>query len=436
MLAGGCAPFGDSHTIGPEEAIVSRPDGPAATLAVTPGGVVLAYATASPGGSHIETVALEDGPFPSAIQGVRVSGDAGRRRHPPLALAHDDAPTIAWRETSPGAPGRLVWVERSPGTGYSKPSELRSAVGSDPRGGGSPPTLIATAGKPPGPRSARSRELELWQRSRSAASGWQPLGRIRAVRPALFDVVGTSQDAFSAAAPDENFDLGFYAAGPGHDVSRVGRAGKISGPRPTWLSFADGIAIAGWSEWSQTRRASVRVARSSDRGLSWAEPLILEDGRGGPHPLATFAREQRTVAATWVRGTPHGPRIAVAVSTDAGRSFAPAAVLVPSGGSGHAPARPRIAVRGQRLLVVWQSDGSDGGVHAAASENLGASWDVGPLRLDRRAAGRTARNPQPWLGPESTGGVLWESVASEDPGALPVPRQRAPRVSLHMRLLR
>lgn len=417
--------------MGPADHVVGRTNGPAASVAVVEGGAVVAYAVREAARSRVEVTTLTTTHAASGAP-TRVSRDSGTRQHPPLALANDGAVWLVWRETRPGEPGRLLWSAREDHGPFARPRRLADDVGSDPAGGGSPATIAVVRGAPPGPRTARRRALEVWQADTDGPSPWQSLPGLEDVRPTLFGVVGAGGHAFVAGTVDVGSRLTLVSSGVGPDHRHATRA-RPSGPHPVWVSVAGDTAVAGWSEWAPGQAAAVKVLRSTDRGVTWGASATLEETAGGPHPLASFARDRDVVVAVWARAGDDDPEIAIAVSTDGGALFGPAVAV--SAADDGTPSRPRVAVRGQRVLVVWQTEGVNGGVYAS-SGSLGAGFDVERVRLDTAQAGRRARNPQPWLGGGTSGGVVWESVAKAESGRLPSTSAGPPLVSLHARSLR
>src|SRR5690606_6351874 len=98
-------------------------------------------------------------------------------------------------------------------------------------------------------------------------------------------------------------------------------------------------------------------------------------------------------------------------------------IAVDSGESGVDRSRPRVALRGPKILVAWQerSAAPESAIYAALADELGATLPVPATRLDATPDGREPRNPQPWLQADGTGGVLWESRAQRSRERLPIP---------------
>lgn len=432
----GCAPFDDPIGIGPPGGVLGRPDGPAATLATLASGTVAVFATAD-GSAALLAELPRDGAVEKRTPTV-LSDDSSWRRHPPVALPTQEGQLlVAWRETRPGEPGRMMWIETdASASSLPNPEPLPAAFGSRPEIGGTPPSLTAVEGDPGGPRAGRVRELGVWQRAPAAEGGWIRLGTPLKGLPRLYAATGLGPEIALTALVDDTGALRFVRSGiDGGRTSMVVR-GRPSGPRPVWLAAAGEAVVAGWSETVGGRGgySAVRTSRSSDGGVTWDKPLDLGRSRFLEPQLASFASRGSTIVVAWNASDGVIDRIFLAVSHDGGASFSPRRAV-----DGGTPARERrrvrVALAGDRALIAWQERGRNepAAVYASFFESLDAEPTIRAERLAEAAPGHAVRNPQPWLSTEG-GGVLWESLpAPESPQA---PATAAPPVLLRARTLR
>ncbi len=375
----------------------------------------------------------------SALPEKSLTPPSRRRRHPPLGFASTgDTVVIAWRETAPATSGRIAWTEspdaESP---FSTPRALAAEFGSDPRGRGAPPTLMAIEGRVTTRQPPWQRDFGVWQRRSSEPTGWAKLGPSIAARPSTFTVVGAGDSRALVASTDGSRELTFTRTRADAPSETTTVAGHPAGPASVWLSRAPDAVIAGWTEWSPgATNVAVRVTRSTDGGASWEPPSTLYAGTHGLHPLASFARDGSTVVAVWRIPAPEAERIALAVSTDAGSSFSHP-LEIDRGQPETRRSRPRVAVSGERILATWQAqEASVATIRATVLTDFGSRPSIADEPIATAAPGRSVRNPQPWLSSDGGGGVLWESAASAHSGPLPSTAQGPQRVSLHARPLR
>lgn len=435
-LAVGCAPFGDSVRIGAADRAIGRRDGPAAVLASDGKRTIAAWATAAEGGTAVDVAEVSS--TPGTSRPTRLTEPSDRRRHPPIVFGGDGRWTVVWWETAMGAKGQIVWSESTATNRFTSPQALPAAFGTSPRGTGTPATFIALEGAPAGAGPARLRELGLWQRASESDSGWRRLGPPLRGRALGFAALGLSREraAWALLGRDGSLDLGTSPAAAATRQTRTGA--RPSGPRPVWLSAGPGGLLAAWSEWSPGGSSSVRVSRSTTGGETWQSHSTLEKKPQGPHPLAAFGRDGTTVAATWLREVAGAPRVVLAVSTDGGASFSPNVLEMGAPAEAGRPSRPQLAVRGERVLVVWQVDfaGRGSQIRAALAIDRGARLAFADELVAEAEPGRVLRNPQAWLQGDGTGGVLWEALPAPETAAVPSGSAGPPAVTLHARPLR
>ncbi|MDG2303858.1 MAG: hypothetical protein P8R42_04235 [Candidatus Binatia bacterium] len=423
-------------TVGPAARVIGRIDGPAASLDTCENRTVAAFAISTDGQTGVAAIDLATpGAAPTTL-----TGPSTHRRHPPVVLAGSgDTATIAWWETARAGAGRIAWTEGdASGAPYPAPRELPAEFGSNPRGAGRPPAVIAVEGRPAGRHSTGQERLGVWQRAPGTRAGWKRVGRTTTSAPIGFVALGTGEGTAVVGSwnPPRVFALSPHGRGTDGPVTSL--PGRPAGPTPLWLGRASGAILAGWSEWvpGPTGAIAVRLSRSTDGGASWAPPRTLLERQDGLHPLAHFAVDGTSVAATWRTAKSGAERIVLATSTDAGNSFSPPQEL-DSGRPGTERTRPRVAIAGNRVLAAWQErEGAALAIHASLSRDLGSTLAVRAARVAEAAVGRAIRNPAPWLLGGGRGGILWESTEDLPPGGRPDPTTGPELVTLHHRTLR
>ena len=160
-----------------------------------------------------------------------------------------------------------------------------------------------------------------------------------------------------------------------------------------------GSLYMGWIEW-QLDKSIILFSRSTDQGRTWSAPIRISTQAGYPRDdngdvvgfIGTVA-EDGTIYAIWNwRAT-----IALAVSRDGGKSFAPSRPVLDVGppyfgGTGAVPGVgrvfgfPQVAVdshSGRRMLYLCWSDFRNGDidVFVAASHDAGRTWES-PVRVN------------------------------------------------------
>lgn len=432
-----CAPFDAPYDVGPPNAIVARLDGPAAHVTSTGERVVAAFVRESDGIRTLVAWPLSaSSPTPRAI--ARAPSSA--RLHPPLGFTDGDRVTLVWRALSEERGREIQWSREDASGAWSPPRTLLlddRATGRLAGQSGAEPTIaiaLAAGGRAstPGPTT-----LRVWQNPASAESGWKSLGSPLSGFASGYSVVGTAPGRAIAAwiGTDRRLQLQRITASSAESGPATSFASRPAAPSQVWLTSLGERVLAAWSEWSPGAAAAVNVSRSQDGGASWTTPGRLAHDARGAHPLASFDRDGATVAAVWRSHEKGADRILLALSRDFGATFTAPTYVDAEPTDGHRT-RPRVAIRGTRVLVAWQEGDSEavgGTIRASLSDDLGRSLAIRGHALATTDGSRAVRDPQPWLSTRA-GGVLWESAARRPPtGPTTGP---APRVSLHGRRLR
>lgn len=162
------------------------------------------------------------------------------------------------------------------------------------------------------------------------------------------------------------------------------------------LAIAAGAAPGGFDVYADRGRlhrleggpgASVplRHLRSDDGGATWSAPVRVDGGRPAYHFSAGDARiaaEGDAVYAMWPRtgeGPMHSGPLAVARSTDGGRSWSESAS--PSGDGTFGRRFPALAISAGVLHAVWLDRASKSKVMASRSTDGARTWSA-PVILD------------------------------------------------------
>lgn len=146
-----------------------------------------------------------------------------------------------------------------------------------------------------------------------------------------------------------------------------------------------------------TRGGEMLYARSTDGGRHFGQPMNLSssiggDGKGritpefwhnGSMDIAVSSRNGRSrVAIVW---TEYDGPLWFLQSVDGGRSFSAPRVI--AGGQGDAPARaPRIAMRGDQLLIAWTSGDDPGADIRVARSTDGGDSFLTPVEVEPNAS--------------------------------------------------
>jgi len=125
--------------------------------------------------------------------------------------------------------------------------------------------------------------------------------------------------------------------------------------RVTW-GFVNGKVIVGWRYVETGDIRDIYVATSEDKGETWGKPApVFKDGwkiKGCPHVGPAMAVMNGKLYVTWFTEGANDPAIYLAVSSDAGKTFATRTKL--SVGTTD-PTHPQIVVNEDRLGVVFQA---------------------------------------------------------------------------------
>ncbi|MBL8984226.1 MAG: exo-alpha-sialidase [Gemmatimonadetes bacterium] len=135
--------------------------------------------------------------------------------------------------------------------------------------------------------------------------------------------------------------------------------------------------------------AGVKYARSDDGGVTFSAPIPL-----GVAPFAKASHSQLAlfgasgVAVVWDDGTLKPARIALRVSRDGGTTFGPPSYLSDSAATASFPV---LAVRGDRVEVLWQERGAVPGAVAPEGAAPSGRW----IAYDARTPARLVRTVVP-----------------------------------------
>ena len=124
----------------------------------------------------------------------------------------------------------------------------------------------------------------------------------------------------------------------------------------------DGTVYVAWRHIYPPNLRDIAVARSTDGGRTFAPPVrVSEDGWAidgcpddGPSIAVDAGGVLHVAWPTLVPGSDRGKGIFYSDSSDGGRTFAPRVRLDDGGG---AAAHPQLAVGGDRVVVVWDQQG-------------------------------------------------------------------------------
>lgn len=377
------------------------------------------------------------GPDVALGESVRVSAHTTVGAAPIMALAPDGDRTVAWVSAPDGGSDGRLYVA----TGDAPPVELGDALGPIEAHGESPPKLAygpdgalhaiyVVAKVVPGRRFPLS--ALRYVRSDDRGATWSP-----AVSVTDDSVFGSHNFHSLHAAPDGGVLVAWLDGRHGKSATYVTRSadgGRTWAPnvrvelgeacpccRTAIASGPDGATYLAWRTVLPGNVRDVVIARSTDAGLTWSEPLrvhadgwvfdgcphagpsVQVDGAGRVHVAwwtgkegaagvwyARSADGARTfdapvalgvadisrpahvqlalgdddlVVAAWDDGTLERPEVLVRVSRDGGRAFG-APVMVSE--AGRVATFPVLAVAGRQLSVAWAEQSPDAADHAAA----------------------------------------------------------------------
>lgn len=161
---------------------------------------------------------------------------------------------------------------------------------------------------------------------------------------------------------------------------------------------------------TQSSCYEVFYSASTDRGATWGAPVrITRDSAQDDH--AAVAVDGNLVV---VGSATHDGAILVARSTDHGRTFSAPQKVNDGTFEATAYAPNFVAVRGQRVHVVWSDDrdDSEGDIFMDTSLDGGATWGV-----DKPVHGRSTRwdqSPGVRIAPDGRAWVLWQHHNGSD----------------------
>ena len=177
---------------------------------------------------------------------------------------------------------------------------------------------------------------------------------------------------------------------------------------------ADGILYAAWTEYE----GALRFSRSTDRGGSFSEPVLIAGGRGEPPARgpSLAVGPGGEVYFVWTVGEEPAADIHYAVSTDQGRSFGDTRRIVESDGYSDAP---KIAVDGRGTIHLVYAEGPAGPLQRYHVRYARSKEGDGTFQESKEISGVHTKNFEsvgfPYLDLDGRGNlyVLWELFPDE-----------------------
>jgi len=245
----------------------------------------------------------------------------------------------------------------------------------------------------------------------------------------LGGTVGTDSDIFVARSTDD----GASWTAP---VALNTNAGSDSGSDQRVQVTTDGAGnwVAVWHSYDNLggtigTDADIFVSRSTDNGVSWTAPAVLNTNAGSDSGDDKLPQVTTDSVGNWVTvwysyenlggtvGTDSD--IFVARSTDNGASWTvPATLNTNAGGDSGYDAPPQVTTDGKgNWLAVWFSNenlggsiGTDSDIFIARSTDDGASWTA-PVALNTNAGSDSGSDSSPQLTTDGSGNwvAVWDS---------------------------
>ncbi len=151
-------------------------------------------------------------------------------------------------------------------------------------------------------------------------------------------------------------------------------AGPVSTSRnPQLAGSADGTrVVAIWGEYAT--QDVLRIAHSSDGGITWSTPADLSDpDSSADDPAGALSADGWRAVAAYGRYDGTNSRAIIRTSSDGGANWNPPITVSDAGENA---GQPQIAMSddGSRVALAWVQYGSDARVSATFSADAGATW--------------------------------------------------------------
>jgi hypothetical protein len=222
-------------------------------------------------------------------------------------------------------------------------------------------------------------------------AGVQP--QLAAIGDQLYLTFGRGDTVFVARSSDEGRSFGTPVALP---ITGELSLGMRRGPRVAVTKSAVLVAAVSGAQ-GGGKDGDVVLTRSTDRGLTWSRPLVVNDvpgaAREGLHALA--AHPDRLVVAAWLDLREKGTRIYAAVSRDHGATWrADTLVYASPSGSVCECCHPSIAIGADGTISVmfrnsvdgkrdmWVARATDGAAFGPAAKLGMGTWTLNACPMD------------------------------------------------------
>jgi len=176
------------------------------------------------------------------------------------------------------------------------------------------------------------------------------------------------------------------------------------------LAAGGSRAVAAYTQYDGANSRAV-IRTSPDGGATWDPPITLSvAGENASQPQIALSADGNRVALAWVQYTGSDPRVQASYSADAGATWSSPEFLSPEGEDA-ALAQIGGSADGQELTVAWQSAGtSDYRIQSRSSTNAGAAWTP---TLTHSADSSAADNPVLAVSADgTTATVAWYRIIS------------------------